>query len=138
MPSLRFVFVGLIGAIAILPGAYAEEHKNYGAELEGFDYPYEVHRFQFTSQGDEVFMAYMDLLPQQPNGRTAVLLHGRNFCAATWENSIACQRRRARSRPALQISAERSSEATFADLGRLSWRPRPSPLIAGKPSINEG
>ena len=34
MPSLRFVFVGLIGAIAILPGAYAEEHKNYGAELE--------------------------------------------------------------------------------------------------------
>jgi pimeloyl-ACP methyl ester carboxylesterase len=88
MPSLRFVVVGLIGAIAILPGAYAEEHKNYGAELEGFDYPYEVHRFQFTSQEDEVFMAYMDVLPQQSNGRTAVLLHGRNFCAATWENSI--------------------------------------------------
>ena len=88
MPSLRLVVVGLIGAIAILPGAYAEEHKNYGAELEGFDYPYEVRRFQFTSQGDEVFMAYMDVLPQQSNGRTAVLLHGRNFCAATWENSI--------------------------------------------------
>jgi hypothetical protein len=65
MPSLRFVVVGLIGAIAILPSAYAEEHKKYGADLEGFDYPYEVHRFQFTSQGDEVFMAYMDVLPQQ-------------------------------------------------------------------------
>ena len=88
MPSLRLVVVGLIGAIAILPDAYAEEHKKYGAELEGFDYPYEVRRFQFTSQGDEVFMAYMDVLPQQSNGRTAVLLHGRNFCAATWENSI--------------------------------------------------
>jgi hypothetical protein len=51
MSSLCFVFVGLIGAIAILPGAHAEEHKNYGAELEGFDYPYEVHRFQFTLAG---------------------------------------------------------------------------------------
>jgi pimeloyl-ACP methyl ester carboxylesterase len=27
-------------------------------------------------------------VPPQPNGRTAVLLHGRNFCAATWETSI--------------------------------------------------
>ena len=87
-PSLRFVVVAIIGAMTILPSAYAEEHKKYGADLEGFDYPYEVHRFQFTSQGDEVFMAYMDVLPQQSNGRTAVLLHGRNFCAATWENSI--------------------------------------------------
>jgi pimeloyl-ACP methyl ester carboxylesterase len=33
-------------------------------------------------------MAYMDVPPQQPNGRIAVLLHGRNFCAATWESSI--------------------------------------------------
>jgi pimeloyl-ACP methyl ester carboxylesterase len=88
MPSLRFVLFGLMGAIAISATAYAEEHKKYGAELEGFDYPYEVHRFQFTSQGDEVFMAYMDVLPQQSNGRTVILLHGRNSCAATWENSI--------------------------------------------------
>jgi hypothetical protein len=33
----------------VLPAAYADEHKTYSAELEGFDYPYEVHRFQFTS-----------------------------------------------------------------------------------------
>lgn len=90
MLSIRLLVlvVGLIGATAILPGAYAEEHKKYGAELEGFDYPYEIQRFQFTSQGEDVFMAYMDVLPRQSNGRTAVLLHGRNFCAATWESSI--------------------------------------------------
>jgi uncharacterized lipoprotein YehR (DUF1307 family) len=58
---LLVLVVCLIGAIAILPGANAEEHKKYGAELEGFDYPYEIHRFQFTSQGDDVFMAYMDI-----------------------------------------------------------------------------
>jgi pimeloyl-ACP methyl ester carboxylesterase len=31
----------------------------------------------------------MDVKPQSPNGKTVVLLHGRNFCAATWEKTIA-------------------------------------------------
>ena len=26
--------------------------------------------------------------PAQPNGHTVVLLHGKNFCSATWEGSI--------------------------------------------------
>jgi pimeloyl-ACP methyl ester carboxylesterase len=34
-------------------------------------------------------MAYMDVRPAQPNGKTVVLLHGKNFCAATWEGTIA-------------------------------------------------
>jgi pimeloyl-ACP methyl ester carboxylesterase len=88
MSLARLVIAGLIAALAVLPAAYADEHKTYSAELEGFDYPYEVHRFQFTSQGADLAMAYMDVRPQQPNGRTAVLLHGRNFCAATWETSL--------------------------------------------------
>ena len=33
-------------------------------------------------------MAYMDVKPAHPNGRTAVLLHGKNFCAATWQATI--------------------------------------------------
>jgi pimeloyl-ACP methyl ester carboxylesterase len=36
-------------------------------------------------------MAYMDVKPEAPNGRTMVLLHGKNFCAATWRGSIAAQ-----------------------------------------------
>ncbi|MBN3857598.1 alpha/beta hydrolase [Paraburkholderia sp. Ac-20340] len=60
----------------------------YGPELQGFDYPYPVHDFSFTSQGRTLHMAYMDVQPQHPNGRTAVLLHGKNFCGATWEDTI--------------------------------------------------
>jgi pimeloyl-ACP methyl ester carboxylesterase len=30
----------------------------------------------------------MDVRPRVPNGRTAVLLHGKNFCAATWKQTI--------------------------------------------------
>lgn len=60
----------------------------YGPELEGFDYPFPVRRFESTSQGVKLRMAYMEVRPEQPNGRTVVLLHGKNFTAATWERSI--------------------------------------------------
>jgi pimeloyl-ACP methyl ester carboxylesterase len=61
----------------------------YGAELEGFDYPYAVKRFDFKSQGADMHMAFIDVRPESPNGRTVVLLHGKNFCAGTWETTIA-------------------------------------------------
>ena len=61
----------------------------YGEELQGFEYPYPLHRFEFSSQGQPVQMGYMDIAPSgQANGRTAVLMHGKNFCAATWGDSI--------------------------------------------------
>ncbi len=60
----------------------------YGPELQGFDYPFPVQHFAFTSQGEALQMAFMDVRPAQPNGRTAVLLHGKNFCSATWETTI--------------------------------------------------
>ena len=60
----------------------------YGARLEGFDYPWPVAQHRFQSQRQSLEMAYMDVKPEQPNGRVAVLLHGKNFCAATWETTI--------------------------------------------------
>jgi len=63
----------------------------YGPELQGFSYPAPVRRFDFTSQGQALHMAYMQIEPADPNranGQTAVLLHGKNFCAATWEGTI--------------------------------------------------
>jgi len=72
-----------------LPAAMAAESPLYGPELEGFDYPHPVNHFAFESQGQSLQMAYMDVQPAEPNGHTLVLLHGKNFCAATWEGSIA-------------------------------------------------
>jgi pimeloyl-ACP methyl ester carboxylesterase len=60
----------------------------YGEELQGFTYPYPVRQFQFESQRQNLHMAYMDLIPLHPNGQTAVLLHGKNFCAATWQETM--------------------------------------------------
>ena len=64
------------------------KQATYGPELEGFDYPYPVQQYRFTSQGVPLHMAYMDVKPARPNGRAVVLLHGKNFCAATWKASI--------------------------------------------------
>ena len=68
-------------------GRAIEQHA-YGPELEGFAYPYDVQRFAFKSLLQDLAMAYMDVRPSAPNGRTAVLLHGANFCAATWSETI--------------------------------------------------
>lgn len=80
-----------IGMVLIMPTMACAAEASYGAELEGFDYPFPVQRYAFTSQRQAVQMAYLDLKPEatvQPNGRTVVLLHGKNFCAATWEGTM--------------------------------------------------
>ena len=60
----------------------------YGPELEGFDYAYPVQRFDLQSQRQALHMSYLDVRPRQPDGRVVVLLHGKNFCAGTWEATI--------------------------------------------------
>jgi pimeloyl-ACP methyl ester carboxylesterase len=77
----------LLLPLALLSVAAAQPKPvaaDLGANLERFDYPYPVKRFRVTSQGQPVDVAYMDLAPRRPNGRTVVMLHGKNFCGATW------------------------------------------------------
>ncbi|MEN3953562.1 alpha/beta hydrolase [Iodidimonas sp. SYSU 1G8] len=62
------------------------------AMLEDFSYPFEVKRLVLHSQRQSLSMAYMDVKPETPNGRTIVLLHGKNFCGATWERTIGALR----------------------------------------------
>lgn len=54
-----------------------------------FTYPWPVKLFKFMGQQQELEMAFMDVQPQcNPNGKTAVLFHGKNFCGPTWETTI--------------------------------------------------
>ena len=66
----------------------AADTPHYGPRLEGFDYPYPTKTFTVTSQQQALEMVYMDVKPEEANGRTVVLMHGKNFCAATWEGTI--------------------------------------------------
>ncbi len=76
-------------AIALLLIAFAIKPAFADSMLTDFDYPFEVKRFEFTSQKLPLAMAYLDIAPVGAgNGETVVLLHGKNFCAATWEQTI--------------------------------------------------
>lgn len=79
-----------MSVLAGLTMALAVAAQSYGPQLEGFDYPHPIQRFELKSQGQALSMAFLDVAPTgKPNGRTVVLLHGKNFCAATWESTIA-------------------------------------------------
>ncbi|WP_252106589.1 MULTISPECIES: hypothetical protein [unclassified Halomonas] len=89
MPTSLFTRTLLAGAItsafATSAMASADEMPTFDGELSGFEYAYPVERFEFESQGQEMQMAYLDVAPEEgsANGRTMVLLHGKNFCAGT-------------------------------------------------------
>jgi pimeloyl-ACP methyl ester carboxylesterase len=85
---MRFSLIaaGLCAALAIGSVRADDTPKvvELGARLEHYNYPYPVQWFAIESQGKSLRMAYLDLKPAKPNGRTAVLLHGKNFCAPYW------------------------------------------------------
>lgn len=75
--------------LALILGLSAALPLRADPYLVDFPYPYPVKRYEFRSQNEDVWMSYMDIAPTKaPNGRTIVLLHGKNFCGATWESVI--------------------------------------------------
>src|SRR6202789_2179540 len=73
--------------VAFAPQAVRAEAMGIG--LEGFPYPYPVHFVPITLEGEDLRLAYMDAPPVGlSNGRTVVLLHGRNFPSSYWEPTI--------------------------------------------------
>jgi pimeloyl-ACP methyl ester carboxylesterase len=55
--------------------------------LQSFPYPFPVQNFPLKSQRQELEMAYMDLKPDRSATATVVLLHGKNFSGAYWEET---------------------------------------------------
>ena len=67
----------------------APDLEPLGIGLEGFVYPYPVQYLLLRMGGDDVKLAFMDVEPSgRANGKTAVLLHGRNFFGAYWKETI--------------------------------------------------
>lgn len=73
--------------IALISPALAQE--TLGINLEGYDYPYPVKEFHFRSQQQDLVMAYQHEKSPTPNGKTVLLLHGKNFNGAYWGETVA-------------------------------------------------
>lgn len=69
--------------------ASAQTLPALNATLDGLDYPYPVQYLPLMLEGQAVRMAYMDVPGSgSGNGRTVVLLHGKNFFGAYWRETI--------------------------------------------------
>lgn len=64
-----------------------EKLRELGLMLEDYEYPFPVEYLSLDIQGQQLKMAYMDVKPQKPNGKTIMLLHGKNFNGAYWEQT---------------------------------------------------
>jgi len=83
---------GLASATAIVAAKTANVRASttaIGIDLESVTYPFPVAFLPLVLEAHDVRMAYMDVAPQgQPNGKTIVLLHGKNFYGLYWERTI--------------------------------------------------
>jgi pimeloyl-ACP methyl ester carboxylesterase len=93
----RFVFILLVGFRSM---CYAQDSSFVAAiDLENVQYPFPVNFVTIQSQQLSLKMAYMDLAPAGDNKQSGggkqgdeetkvvLLLHGKNFCAAYWEQT---------------------------------------------------
>jgi pimeloyl-ACP methyl ester carboxylesterase len=59
-----------------------------GVAMEGWAYPYPLQTVQFDQDGQPLRMMYMDVPAAKPNGQTVLLMHGKNFGADYWANTL--------------------------------------------------
>ena len=82
----KHFFPGFVFMMAAL-ASQAQQVKPLDIELENYAYPYPVSYIGFQHQGEALRMAYMDVKPAQSNGKTVLLLHGKNFNGAYWQQT---------------------------------------------------
>ncbi|KAF2123105.1 Alpha/Beta hydrolase protein [Lophiotrema nucula] len=87
MKTSKVIVVGLTlltsSAAEIINGTNTAIPKDLNGS--NFTYQWPVNLYRFSSQRQDVEMAFMDVRPTNvSNGKVAVLLHGKNFCGATW------------------------------------------------------
>lgn len=88
---ILLILLAIATTTAILPRTVqAEEPPPLSITLEEYSYPYPVSYLPLVIEGQDLKMAYMDILPSGSwNGKTVMLLHGKNFFGSYWKDTIA-------------------------------------------------
>ncbi len=77
----------MILMLSMIPFLLFSQIKSLDAMLTNYQYPFEVHFIDLNTQNQHLKMAYMDVKPKEPNGKVIMLLHGKNFNGAYWEQT---------------------------------------------------
>lgn len=88
--TVYFSFILLVFPVLLQVGEVrGQEPEPLGIAMENFEYPYPHEFLPLKVEGKDVRMAYMDRSPQgSANGETVILMHGKNFFGAYWEEVI--------------------------------------------------
>ncbi|CAH1002365.1 2-succinyl-6-hydroxy-2, 4-cyclohexadiene-1-carboxylate synthase [Neolewinella maritima] len=82
---MRFIYLLFL---PLFVTAQADSVRPLDARLSDYAYPYAVDTLRLESQQQPLEMLYMDERADQPNGKTVVLLHGKNFNGAYWATTM--------------------------------------------------
>lgn len=85
---MKFNYLFLLLFIAVASFAQQEQLKWLDINLSNYEYPYPVQFITLNIQQQELQMEYMDVKPDNYNGKNIVLLHGKNFNGAYWKTTI--------------------------------------------------
>ncbi|MES2456652.1 MAG: alpha/beta hydrolase [Bacteroidota bacterium] len=86
---LKKTILSLLFICYSLATVLAQKADTISITLDNVKYPYPVKYFPVNTEGQDLRMAYMDIMPSQlSNGRTVVLFHGKNFGGYYWTEVI--------------------------------------------------
>ncbi len=83
MRRLFFLF-----AFILFCGSVFAQPDTISINLDNVTYPYPVKLLHLKQEGQDIKMAYMDVKPNNPNGRSVILFHGKNFGGYYWTSVI--------------------------------------------------
>lgn len=80
---------GIVTILLLSISFYASgQQDTLSITLENVKYAYPIQHLALKAEGQDLRMAYMDIKPTTPNGKTVMLLHGKNFAGYYWTNVI--------------------------------------------------
>ncbi|MCB2376703.1 alpha/beta hydrolase [Hymenobacter sp. BT635] len=84
-----FRLLSILLLAVLLPRLSPAQNTVLNATLDGYEYPFPVRYLPLKLEGQAMRMAYMDVpAAAKANGRTVVLLHGKNFFGAYWRETV--------------------------------------------------
>ncbi|WP_372947582.1 alpha/beta fold hydrolase [Mariniphaga sp.] len=84
---MKSVFFFLFITLSLSLSAQQNNLKWLDLMLANYDYPFPAKHLSLHVQQQDLKMAYMDVTPQNHNGKNVLLLHGKNFNGAYWEST---------------------------------------------------
>ena len=81
-----FVMLAFIAFLAIFNANATVD--TLSITFESVNYPHPVKFISLSAEGQDLRMAYMDIRPSNPNGKSVMLFHGKNFAGYYWTDVI--------------------------------------------------